>query len=398
LERKQQKISKKMKKYNILFFSSGRSDYELIKPIINQFKRYKNFNCYLILTGSHLSKKHGKTLNQVDYSSVKQIYKIDIECDEVDYDDLNFNFILAQKKFEKFLKKKKIDLAVILGDRYEALAFGLCCFFQKIKIAHIHGGEITQGAIDDTIRHTLTKLSNIHHVSNSEHKKRVIQLGEDPKTIKIVGLLGLENISKMKFLNRKFISEKLKINQHKKNILISYHPVTKLSKKENIYQFSQLLNSLKKFSNLNIIFTSPNIDPGNKEIIFQIKKFLKKNKNSYFFHSLGQQIFFSLAKESEIFIGNSSSGIMEIPFLNVPVINIGSRQKNRFNFSDILHVEAKNQKITNAIKKKLNNRNKVTAYIKKKNTSNIISQNIIYFLKHSNKFKEKIFYDLKDKY
>ena len=158
------------------------------------------------------------------------------------------------------------------------------------------------------------------------------------------------------------------------------------------------MNSLKKFSNLNIIFTSPNIDPGNKEIIFHIKKFLKKNKNSYFFHSLGQQIFFSLAKESEIFIGNSSSGIMEIPFLNVPVINIGSRQKNRFNFSDILHVEAKNQKITNAIKKKLNNRNKVTAYIKKKNTSNIISQNIIYFLKHSNKFKEKIFYDLKDKY
>ena len=387
-----------MKSYNILFFSSGRSDYELIKPIIGRLKKNNNFNSYLILTGSHLSKKHGKTLNQVDYSTVKQSFKIDIQCDQVDYNELNSNFIFAQKKFEKFLKKKKFDLAVILGDRYEALAFGLCCFFKKIKIAHIHGGEITQGAIDDTIRHTLTKLSDIHYVSNFEHKKRVIQLGEDPKTVKIVGLLGLENIKKMSFFNRKFISEKLRINQHKKNILISYHPITKLSKKENIYQFGQLLSSLKKFSNFNIIFTSPNIDPGNKQIIFQIKKFLKKNENSYFFYSLGQQIFFSLAKESELFIGNSSSGIMEIPFLNVPVINIGSRQKNRFNFSDILHVEAKNQKITNAIKKTLNTRNKVTAYIKKKNTSNLIYQNIIYFLKHSNKFKEKIFYDLKDKY
>ena len=387
-----------MKSYNILFFSSGRSDYELIKPIIGRLKKNNNFNSYLILTGSHLSKKHGKTLNQVDYSTVKQSFKIDIQCDQVDYNELNSNFIFAQKKFEKFLKKKKFDLAVILGDRYEALAFGLCCFFKKIKIAHIHGGEITQGAIDDTIRHTLTKLSDIHYVSNFEHKKRVIQLGEDPKTVKIVGLLGLENIKKMSFFNRKFISEKLRINQHKKNILISYHPITKLSKKENIYQFGQLLSSLKKFSNFNIIFTSPNIDPGNKQIIFQIKKFLKKNENSYFFYSLGQQIFFSLAKESELFIGNSSSGILEIPFLNVPVINIGIRQKNRFNFSDILHVEAKNQKITNAIKKTLNTRNKVTAYIKKKNTSNLIYQNIIYFLKHSNKFKEKIFYDLKDKY
>ena len=387
-----------MKSYNILFFSSGRSDYELIKPIIGRLKKNNNFNSYLILTGSHLSKKHGKTLNQVDYSTVKQSFKIDIQCDQVDYNELNSNFIFAQKKFEKFLKKKKFDLAVILGDRYEALAFGLCCFFKKIKIAHIHGGEITQGAIDDTIRHTLTKLSDIHYVSNFEHKKRVIQLGEDPKTVKIVGLLGLENIKKMSFFNKKFISEKLRINQHKKNILISYHPITKLSKKENIYQFGQLLSSLKKFSNFNIIFTSPNIDPGNKQIIFQIKKFLKKNENSYFFYSLGQQIFFSLAKESELFIGNSSSGILEIPFLNVPVINIGIRQKNRFNFSDILHVEAKNQKITNAIKKTLNTRNKVTAYIKKKNTSNLIYQNIIYFLKHSNKFKEKIFYDLKDKY
>ena len=387
-----------MKKYNILFFSSGRSDYELLKPIINQFKKYSNFSSYLILTGSHLSKKHGKTHNQVDHSKVKQSFKIDIKCDQIDYDGLNSNFIYAQKKFEKFLNKKKFDLVVILGDRYEALAFGLCCFFKNIKIAHIHGGEITEGAIDDTMRHTLTKLSNIHYVSNLEHGKRVIQMGEDPKNVKIVGLLGFENITKMKFLDKKYILEKLKIDKSKKNILISYHPVTKLSKKTNIYQFNQLLNSLKIFSNFNIIFTSPNIDPGNKEIIYQIKKFLKKNKNSYFFHSLGQQTFFSLAKVSEMFIGNSSSGILEIPFLKVPVINIGIRQKNRFNFLDVLHVNAKKKQIINAIKKTYKSKSKITSYIKKKDTSNLISKDIVNFLKQSNQFKEKFFYDLKDKY
>ena len=386
-----------MKKYNIIFFSSGRSDYELIKPIINQFEKYKNFNSYLILTGSHISKKHGKTLNQVDTNKLKQTFKIDIDCEHVDYKNLNYYFILAQNKFEKFLKKKKIDLAVILGDRYEALAFGLCCFFKKIKIAHIHGGEITQGAIDDTFRHLLTKLSNKHYVTNLEHKKRVIQLGEDPKTVKIVGLLGFENITRMKFLNRKLILKKLKIDLHKKNLLISYHPVTKLSKKINIFQFNQLLSSLKNFPHFNIIFTSPNIDPGNHEIIIQIKKFLKKNKNSYFFHSLGQQKFFSLAKVSEIFIGNSSSGILEIPFLKTPVINIGIRQKNRFNFSNITHVEAKKQKIQKTIKKILNSRNRPIFFITKKKTSNLISSDIVYFLRHSKKFREKVFFDLKNK-
>ena len=135
-------------------------------------------------------------------------------------------------------------------------------FFEGIKIAHIHGGEITEGSIDDTIRHLITKLSNIHYVTNLEHQRRVIQLGENPKRVINVGLLGYENISKMKFIDKKDVLKKLKINQQKKNILVSYHPVTKLSKKENIYQFNQLLIALKSFSSFNIIFTSPNIDPG----------------------------------------------------------------------------------------------------------------------------------------
>lgn len=384
-----------MKKFNILFFSSGRSDYDLIKPIMNEFKKLNYFNSYLILTGSHLSKRHGQTFKNIDQKLVKKFFKIDINSNYINYENFNLSFILAQKKFEKFFKKKKFDLAIILGDRYEALAFGLCCFFKKIKIAHIHGGEITQGSIDDTFRHLLTKISNIHYVTNTEHQKRVIQLGEQPKSVINVGLLGYENILKMNFLDKETLLKKLKIDQNKKNILVSYHPVTKLSKGENIYQFNQLLIALKKFSNFNIIFTSPNIDPGNKDIVDRIKKFLKKSKNSYFFYSLGQKYFFSLAKISEIFIGNSSSGILEIPFLKVPVINIGTRQKKRYNFLKISHEQPNSKKIIKRIEMILSKKDSKILNIKRVNTSKKISLSIINFLKNTKYINQKIFYDLK---
>lgn len=385
-----------MKNYNILFFSSGRSDFELIKPILLKLKKYKNFKTNLIITGSHLSKKHGNTFKSIDPQIANHIEKIDIKCDLINNNNFNKQFIYAQKKFEKIFIKKSFDLSIILGDRYEALAFGLCCFFKRIKIAHIHGGEITNGAIDDTIRHLLTKLSDIHYVSNLEHKNRVIQMGEHPKSVKNVGLLGLENINSMKFLDKKNIFNRLKINRKKKNILVSYHPVTRLSKKENKNQFNQLLNALKKFYNFNIIFTCPNIDPGNQDIAIQIKKFLLKNDNSYFFYSLGQRKFFSLAKSSEVFIGNSSSGILEIPFLNIPVINIGTRQEGRYNFAKIYHVDANSKIITRKLKKILNRKVKIRDNIKsiKKNTSSLIINHIINYLKKSNLNKKK-FYDLK---
>ena len=383
-----------MKKFNILFFSSGRSDYDLIKPIMNEFKKLNYFNSYLILTGSHLSKRHGQTFKNIDQKLVKKFFKIDINSNYINYENFNLSFILAQKKFEKFFKKKKFDLAIILGDRYEALAFGLCCFFKKIKIAHIHGGEITQGSIDDTFRHLLTKISNIHYVTNTEHQKRVIQLGEQPKSVINVGLLGYENILKMNFLDKETLLKKLKIDQNKKNILVSYHPVTKLSKGENIYQFNQLLIALKKFSNFNIIFTSPNIDPGNRDIVDRIKKFLKKSKNSYFFYSLGQKYFFSLAKISEIFIGNSSSGILEIPFLKVPVINIGTRQKKRYNFLKISHEQPNSKKIIKRIEMILSKKDSKILNIKRVNTSKKISLSIINFLKNTKYINQKIFYDL----
>ena len=350
-----------MKKFNILIFTSGRADFDLLLPLIEKFEKNNTINLTLLVSGSHLSIKHGLTLDYIKKKHIKNIKKIDIKCDNVTEKNISLIFSNAQVLYAKYFStlKKKIDISVILGDRYEVLAFASMCFFSNIPIAHIHGGEITAGAKDDTIRHAITKISNLHFVSNIEHKKRVLQLGESKTDVFNCGLLGYENISKLKLFNKEEIENSLKINFDRKTILLSYHSVTTLSKIENIFQFKQVLDSLRLYQKFNIIFTSPNIDPGNADILRMIKKFIIKHKNAYFFKSLGQKLFLSVAKNSEIFMGNSSSGILEVPFLNIPVLNIGNRQKGRFQFIKVSNLSAKKNIIIKSIniilKKKIKN-------------------------------------------
>ena len=387
-----------MKKFNILVFTGGRSDFDLLMPLIKKLEVSKHINLNLLASGSHLSIKHGLTINYVKKKIFKNIKKLDIKCDNVNEKNIPKTFGNAQNVYGKYFSnlKKKIDLSIVLGDRYEALAFTAACFFSNIPIAHIHGGEITSGAKDDTIRHVMTKFSNLHFVSNEEHKKRVLQLGEDMANIFNCGLLGYENLCKIKLINKKQIEQALKINLDKKIILVSYHSVTTLSKNENILQFKQVLHALNVYKKFNIIFTSPNIDPGNTDILIMIKKFILKNKNAHFYKSLGQKLFFSVAKNSNIFIGNSSSGILEIPFLNTPVLNIGNRQKGRFQFVKILNSISKKEIIIKNINKILKKKINLLKPKQIKNASSIMTKIIIKKLKNKNStyIKNKIFKDL----
>ena len=252
--------------------------------------------------------------------------------------------------------------------------------------------------MDDIIRHTITKLSNLHFVSNVEHKKRVLQLGENKSNVLICGLLGYENISNIKIKDKKTLEKKLQISFKNKIILISYHSVTTISNKQNTYQFREVLNALKNYNKCNIIFTSPNIDPGNIEIIEMINNFIEKNENAYFYKSLGQELFFSLAKNSDIFIGNSSSGILEVPFLKVPVINIGKRQAGRYQFVKVSNISPITKKIIREIDKILNQKRKKIPSIRyqKKNVSSFIIKNILKKLRDKNNtyLSNKIFNDL----
>ena len=389
-----------MKKFKILAFTSGRSDFDLLLPLIKRLEANKFLNLTLIVSGSHLSTQHGLTLNYIKNYNFKKIKKIDIKCSNVTEKNIPLIFGNAQSSYGKYFttSKQKIDLSIILGDRYEALAFAAACFFANIPIAHIHGGEITRGAKDDAIRHIITKFSNLHFVSNEEHRVRVLQLGENKSKVFNCGLLGYENLCKIKLIGKEEVEKKLKINFDKKTIIVSYHSVTTVSRIENIFQFKQVLDALNLYKKYNIIFTSPNIDPGNADILKMIKKFIVKNKNSYFFKSLGQKLFFSVVKISDIFIGNSSSGILEVPFLEIPVLNIGDRQKGRFQFikvfESIPQKKAIINHIDNILKEKIK-KNKLKLKFKK-NASSLIAKNIIKNLKNKKYIylKNKIFYDL----
>ena len=233
----------------------------------------------------------------------------------------------------------------ILGDRYELLPISITALLLNIPIAHVHGGEITEGAFDDSIRHAVTKFSNLHFVCNEIYKKRVIQLGENPSLVYNVGGIGAEIIKNNKLLSREFLIKKLKINDNKKIILVALHPET-----NDINQnFNGMFKSLSKLSNLyNIIFTSPNSDPGCELIEKQIFKFNKKY-DSKCIKNLGSELFHSVVARSEFIIGNSSSGLLEAPILKTPTINIGDRQKGRLKANSVFDCISNEKSITKTI-------------------------------------------------
>ena len=320
----------------IIYLTTSRSDYDLIKPLIIQNKRT---NKILLITGSHLEKKFGNTISQIkqDKLNVNKIIKIDIQTKNRQY-MINNSIAIGLNKFSKSLIKEKPDLVIILGDRFEALSFAIACYTLKYPIAHLHGGEITKGSLDNGFRNSITKMSRLHFVSNFKHKIRLINMGEKKQDIYDFGSLGVENALKIKLKNKSEIQKKLKFTMMKNNLLVCFHPNTTFRDKKKIKkEFSDLISALRKFKEIYYIFTSPNNDPGGLEIMHEIKKFVKKNKNAIYFPNLGQKYFFSILKQSDGMIGNSSSGIIECPAYKKGSINIGDRQLGRLKSSSVIN-------------------------------------------------------------
>ena len=242
----------------ILVFTSSRADYGIMSSLIKKFSRNKNFNLYLIVTGTHLDKSYGYTLSEIESDKVKVKKKIKIKTDIKNSLDIINSSSDLLTKFSKTLKKVKPDVVLILGDRYETFVAAISSYILKYPIAHIHGGETTFGSQDEGFRHSITKLSNIHFVTNKTYYNRVLQLGESPKNIYLVGSLGSENIKFFKKV-KKFQNKKLRFNSSKKNLLITFHPET-MEKDNGRGTFNTLLNFLMKLENYYIIFTSPNAD------------------------------------------------------------------------------------------------------------------------------------------
>ena len=332
-------------KKKIWVISGGRAEYFLLESLIHKLKK---FDTTLVLTGSHFFKKYGYTFSQIKKTIPIKKIKINLKSDSRGEILLFMSKLIQQ--FTKKMSTNKPDLIMILGDRYEIFSVAVCATILKIPIAHIHGGEITEGAFDDSIRHAITKLSHLHFVTTEKYKNRVIQMGENRKNVHNVGSLGVENTQRIKLLKKKEIEKKLNFNLNKKNLLITFHPVT-LTK--NIESIDPLLKSLSKLRDTNLLFTSPNIDPGNNIILKKIKSFVSRKKNSKLFPSLGQKLYFSCIKVFDGVVGNSSSGIIEVPSFQKGSINIGNRQKGRIAAKNVINCKNNETSIDFSIKKLL---------------------------------------------
>lgn len=334
----------------IAVVTGTRAEFGLLKNLIRGLFQSENFEVKLLVTGSHLSKEHGNTVDEILKEEFKIFKKVDINLESDSSVGISNSTSIAIKKFSLIYEEIKPDLLLVLGDRYEILASVIPAVFANIPIAHIGGGEITEGAIDDSIRHSITKFSHIHFVSNEFYKQRVIQLGENPKNVFNVGGLGVDSINETKLLTRRELEDQLEISFSKKNFLITYHPET-LSSQNNINSINEILKFLSEVRDTTLIFTLPNADKENSLIAKRILKFVDQKSNSFAFKSLGQRRYFSLINTVDIVIGNSSSGLLEVPYFFKPSINIGNRQKGRLKPKSVIDCKAEYKDLEKAINK-----------------------------------------------
>ncbi len=380
----------------ICIITSTRADFGLLKNLIFKIRKNKNFSLKVIASGTHFSKKYGYTYKEIKENKIKIDKKIICKFNSDNPEGLSKIMSECILKSSNIFKTLKPDLLIVLGDRYEILASTISAHLSRIPVAHIHGGEVTQGVIDDAFRHSITKMSHVHFVANAIYKKRVVQLGENPKNVYVVGGLGIDSISKTNLLTKNELEKKFNFKFNNLNFLVNFHPET-LSKNLAKQQIKELLSVFSKFKNMNLIFTMPGADLENKIVTKLIKKFTLKNKNAYFFKSLGQINYFSFLKQVDGVIGNSSSGILEMPYFKKGTINIGNRQSGRLMAKSVINAKIKKNKIISAIKKLLSNsfqksiKNNINPYGKPG-----ASEKIVEILKKikTEKVINKVFFDI----
>lgn len=335
-------------KSKICFITGSRSEFGIMSYLLKELNLINGFDLRVILTGSHLSSFYGNTIEEVKKSGIKKIYKAKII--NSNYGKIETSVLMSKAliKINELLKLTKPQIVILVGDRYETFSAAIACYNKGIPIIHFHGGEITQNSLDDNYRHSISKLSNYHFVSTKTYKKRLIQLGENSKNIIISGSLSLKNIDKKNFVSKINIEKKFKLHFRKKNILVTFHSET-LSKTETLNHIKIVLKSIKSLKNTSIIFTMPGADMNNDIIYREIKKIVRVQKNCYFVKSFGSRYYYSVLNIVDLMLGNSSSGIIEMPHFNKPTINLGRRQYGRVMPNSVINIKLS----TSLIKKKI---------------------------------------------
>ena len=333
----------------ICVVTSTRAEYGLLYWLLKEIEADSELKLQLIVTGMHLSPEFGLT-----YKEIEKEFKIDkkIEILSGSHTSLDICAEMARvyEKFASALAELKPDILVLLGDRYEIFGVAGVASIMQIPIAHIHGGETTQGAFDEAFRHSITKMSHIHFAATNEYANRIIQLGEDPSRVFNVGGPGIENIKKLNLLNKDEFEKSINFKLAKKNILITFHPAT-LENSSAREQFNELLNALDELEETNFIFTKANSDTDGDVINKMIDEYVSENpQKAVAFASLGQLRYLSAIKFVDIVLGNSSSALLEVPSFKKATINIGDRQKGRARASSVIDVRPVKEEILAAIK------------------------------------------------
>lgn len=322
----------------ICIITGTRAEYGILSHLMHLIEHCDDLHLQIIATNMHLSPEFGLTYKEIENDGFLINKKVHMLISS-DTENATVKSIgLASIGFADAYDDLKPDLILILGDRYEMLAAATAALIYKIPVAHLHGGEITEGAYDDSIRHSITKMSHLHFTSTNEYRKRVIQLGESPDRVFNVGALGVENILDTPFLSKKELEDSLGFNLENKSLLVTFHPVT-LENISSEEQFKNLLSVLKEYvGEYRIIFTMPNSDTDGRVIMQLINKFVSEsNGGASVYASLGRLRYFSALKYVDAVIGNSSSGIIEVPSFGIPTLNIGDRQKGRISASSVFN-------------------------------------------------------------
>lgn len=365
-------------KKKIFFFTTNRADFGLQLNILKKFAKSKKFETTLIVTGSHFSSKFGSTYKEVFRLLPKNIKKIKVDVKNIEkssYAEILKEFIM---KMNKIFISNKTDLIFLVGDRFEILPVALQSLFKNIPLIHLHGGELTYGAIDDAIRFNISKIAKLHFVTSEKYKKRLIQIGENPKNIVVSGSPILEDIYKVVEKNFSKLIQSTNYYIKKPYIISTYHPETK-NPKDNLKNLRLMIKSLSKLKSYKVIFTYPNFDEGNFLIIKHLKTIID-NKKFFLFRSLGIKKYLSFLSHSNLVVGNSSSGIIEAASFKKPVLNLGVRQSGREKSKNIIDCKFNEKQIDKCLKyliSKENNRklkNIKNIYYKKNSSQIIINQ------------------------
>lgn len=337
----------------VAVFTGTRAEYGLLYWLLRDIKTDQQLQLQLLVSGMHLSPEFGETYHQIEKDGFEIDEKIEILLSSDTAVGTAKSMGLAVLGFADALARLKPQVLVILGDRFEALAVAQTAMIMRIPVIHLHGGEITEGAYDDAIRHAITKLSYLHGTSTEEYRQRVIQLGESPERVRNIGAIGLDHLKRAKFLSVNELADSLDFDLKKPYFLVTYHPVT-LGAEAPEESFQALLDALDKYPDYQVVLTYPNADDGGRRIIPMLEKYAAANVTRVLaIPSLGQVRYLSAVKHAAAVIGNSSSGIIEVPAFHVPTVNIGLRQKGRLAASSVVHCSATVSEIDSAIQRVL---------------------------------------------